>query len=91
MSEERPEGALLVGLIEIAQYAGVTTAAVSNWRTRDETFPEPVASLHCGGIFWLPEVHDWLVATGRPTNQGWTFEQAARHDAANRNKRRSTT
>lgn len=70
----------LVGLMEIAQRAGVQRPVVSMWRTRHETFPQPVAELHIGPIFWWPEVKRWLERTGRTTDAGWTLEQVREPD-----------
>jgi chromosome partitioning protein len=50
----------VVGLAEVAQLAGVSPAAVSNWRTRFSDFPEPVQSLRAGPLFDLHQVRRWL-------------------------------
>lgn len=50
----------MVGLAEIADLAGVTPAAVSNWRKRSEDFPEPVAVLRAGPVFDQHQVRRWL-------------------------------
>lgn len=50
----------LVGLAEIAEATGRSNTGVSNWRTRNEDFPRPVAELKCGPIFWWPTVEVWL-------------------------------
>jgi len=55
----------LVGLTEIAQRAGVGNAAVCNWTVRHEDFPQPIAELHMGPVFWWPHVEQWLKLTGR--------------------------
>src|SRR4051794_13834156 len=41
----------LLGLAEVADLAGVSRAAVANWRTRDHRFPRPVADLRSGPVF----------------------------------------
>jgi hypothetical protein len=56
----------LVGLIEIARRAGVRRPVVTEWRTRHANFPQPVANLQIGPVFWWPDVMGWLRATGRP-------------------------
>lgn len=57
----------LVGLKEIAQRAGLKrTSVVANWRTRYDDFPDTVADLGCGPVFWWPQVEQWLRETGRP-------------------------
>jgi hypothetical protein len=69
----------LVGLTEIAMRAGVQKPAVAMWRTRyadtEHPFPEEVADLHAGVVFWWPSVKTWLIATGRRWDAGWTLEQ----------------
>ncbi len=50
----------LVGIQEIAQLAGVTKAAVSNWRTRFSDFPTPVAELAAGPVFHRDPIRAWL-------------------------------
>jgi chromosome partitioning protein len=50
----------MVGLAEIAQIAGVTPAAVSNWRSRFTDFPTPVANLRAGPVFDRNQVRRWL-------------------------------
>lgn len=59
----------LVGMIEIARSAGVQRPVVSVWRSRHSDFPEPVAELEVGPIFWWPDVERWLLDTGRLINQ----------------------
>lgn len=55
----------LVGIGEIAERTGVSSAAVTNWQTRHTEFPEPLVKLSCGPVFEWKEVYAWLVATGR--------------------------
>lgn len=74
----------LVGLTEIAQRAGVQKAAVSMWRTRHETFPEPVADLHCGPVFWWPSVEQWLKATNRPHDRQLSVAEVNHYDKRKR-------
>ncbi|MBR7826624.1 N-6 DNA methylase [Actinospica sp. MGRD01-02] len=45
---------------EVARLAGVTRAAVSNWRRRHSDFPQPVRSGSNGPLFPLSEVRAWL-------------------------------
>lgn len=52
-------GALVTGA-EIARLAGVTRAAVSNWRRRYEDFPAPVGGAANSPLFALVEVQAWL-------------------------------
>ncbi|MFF5924104.1 N-6 DNA methylase [Streptomyces flavochromogenes] len=45
---------------EIARLAGVTRAAVSNWRRRRSDFPAPVGGTLASPLFSLAEVRQWL-------------------------------
>lgn len=65
MPNRRIDTEQIVGCAEIADRAGTSRQAVSNWRTRDVGFPNPIAELECGPIFYWPEVMDWLDKTGR--------------------------
>ena len=49
----------LVGVKEIAGHYGVTTQAVSNWRVRHPSFPEPLVSLAMGPVFCMEHVTHW--------------------------------
>lgn len=49
----------LVGISDIAQRCEVSAAAVSMWRKRYETFPEPVHQLRMGPLFLWPQVDAW--------------------------------
>ena len=50
----------LVGIYEIAQWAGVTPAAVVNWRSRHTDFPSPVSELRAGPVFKSSQIRKWL-------------------------------
>ncbi|MEU1705118.1 N-6 DNA methylase [Streptomyces sp. NPDC005706] len=54
-----PARALVTGS-EIARIAGVTRAAVSNWRRRYDDFPSPVSGGVNSPLFDLAEVQAWL-------------------------------
>ncbi|MEU9480182.1 N-6 DNA methylase [Streptomyces sp. NPDC048191] len=54
-----PAGSLVTGS-EIARIAGVTRAAVSNWRRRYDDFPVPVGGGVNSPLFDLAEVQAWL-------------------------------
>jgi len=56
----------LITTAQLAEIAGVTSAAVSNWRRRQKTFPAP-AEFGPGGraLFSLTEARAWLQETGR--------------------------
>ncbi|MEU7628631.1 N-6 DNA methylase [Nocardia sp. NPDC049220] len=50
---------------EIARLAGVTSAAVSNWRRRYADFPQPAAGTSAAPLFALHDVEGWLEQTGK--------------------------
>ncbi|MGA4950818.1 N-6 DNA methylase [Streptomyces lydicamycinicus] len=52
-------GPLVTGA-EIARLAGVTRAAVSNWRRRYDDFPAPAGGGANSPLYALAEVQDWL-------------------------------
>jgi hypothetical protein len=52
----------LVGTSEIAEIASCSRSAVSNWVTRDPSFPKSVADLACGQIWNKEEITAWLSA-----------------------------
>ncbi|MCP3818399.1 SAM-dependent methyltransferase [Streptomyces sp. A3M-1-3] len=56
----RPPAEPLVTAAEIARLAGVTRAAVSNWRRRHDDFPAPVTGSTSSPLFALPEIRAWL-------------------------------
>lgn len=49
-----------VGVYEVAAMAGVTTAAVANWRARHADFPPAVTELRSGPVFELGQIRKWL-------------------------------
>ncbi len=55
----------LVPPAEIARMAGVTRAAVSNWRRRYSDFPQAAGGTASAPLFALPEVRGWLERTGK--------------------------
>lgn len=56
----------LVGAAEIAQRLGKKTAGVvHDWRRRYADFPEPIAKLSMGVVWYWPEVERWAKATDR--------------------------
>ena len=56
----------LVGVTEIAERLQLkATSRVHDWRRRYPDFPEPVAKLHMGLVWYWPEVERWARATGR--------------------------
>ncbi|MFJ3659408.1 N-6 DNA methylase [Streptomyces sp. NPDC090119] len=57
--------AAVVTAAEIARLAGVTRAAVSNWRRRHPDFPRPAAGTATSPLFALKEVQQWLDRQGK--------------------------
>lgn len=55
-----PDQEELIGIWEIAQMAGVTSAAVANWRKRFRDFPAPASELRSGPVFRRAQVRRWL-------------------------------
>jgi N-6 DNA Methylase len=55
----------LVSPADIARLAGVTRAAVSNWRRRHADFPEPSSGTASAPLFSLAEVRSWLDERGK--------------------------
>jgi chromosome partitioning protein len=50
----------LIGLYEIAKMAGVTPAAVANWRSRHPDFPAAISELKSGPVFDVNQIRKWL-------------------------------
>lgn len=55
----------LVGINEIATLAGVTSQAVTNWRSRSSDFPAPLADLASGPVFRKSQIRAWLKRNNR--------------------------
>ncbi|MFE9723141.1 N-6 DNA methylase [Streptomyces sp. NPDC005794] len=62
MEAEESTSAAVVTAAQIARLAGVTRAAVANWRRRHEDFPVPVGGTAAGPLFSFGEVETWLAA-----------------------------
>ncbi|MFI0774659.1 N-6 DNA methylase [Streptomyces sp. NPDC021212] len=58
--DARPAAEALVTGADIARLAGVTRAAVSNWRRRYADFPSPAGGGASSPLFSLAEVRAWL-------------------------------
>lgn len=54
----------LMGLYEIANLAGVSPQAVSNWVTRKASFPRPLAQLASGPVWDGVEMRSWMEQEG---------------------------
>jgi chromosome partitioning protein len=55
-----PDAQDLIGVQEIAALAGVSRAAVANWRSRFRDFPQPIAQIAAGPVFHAGQVRAWL-------------------------------
>jgi chromosome partitioning protein len=50
----------LLGIAEVANFAGVTKQAVSNWRMRYDHFPRPIQNLQNGPVWDREKVETWI-------------------------------
>jgi chromosome partitioning protein len=50
----------LLGLSEVAELAGVSKQAVTNWRSRYKGFPEPASELVSGPVWRKEDIERWL-------------------------------
>lgn len=58
----------LVGVTEIAQRLGVRSPQrVRDWQRRYPDFPQPVAKLAMGLVWYWPQVQKWAKDNGRTT------------------------
>lgn len=55
----------LISISGIAELTGLKMPTVSNWRRREDTFPERVAGSDARPLFSLAEVKAWIVKTGK--------------------------
>ncbi len=56
----------LIGVKEIAELAGVSSAAVANWRNRHTDFPRPVEEMGSGPVFQTDDIVGWLERRKKP-------------------------
>jgi predicted DNA-binding transcriptional regulator AlpA len=63
---KRVEAGQLVGAAEIAERLGLALPqTVHEWRKRHADFPQPVAVLRMGLVWYWPDVEGWAARTGR--------------------------
>src|SRR5262249_61394679 len=55
----------LVSLADLADMAGVSRPAVSNWRRRSEDFPRSVKETGATSLFRLAELQAWMRRHGK--------------------------
>ena len=55
----------LVSLADLAEMAGVSRPAVSNWRRRNPDFPRPVAETGATSLFRLGDLMAWMAGHGK--------------------------
>jgi type I restriction-modification system DNA methylase subunit/predicted DNA-binding transcriptional regulator AlpA len=55
----------LVSLADVAEMAGVSRPAVSNWRRRNPDFPSPVAETGATSLFRLGDLRLWMADHGK--------------------------
>ncbi|WP_157060249.1 AlpA family transcriptional regulator [Paenibacillus sp. P22] len=55
----------IAGAKEIAELLGMSTAGLSNLRTRYDDFPEPIKKLTATPLFHISEVESWMRVHGR--------------------------
>lgn len=58
-------GDALVSLADLAEMAGVSRPAVSNWRSRNDDFPIPVQETGATSLFRLSELQVWMRKHGK--------------------------
>lgn len=71
MSSPSPSPTSLVAASDIADLAGVSRAAVSNWRRRHNDFPPQVAGTKTKPLYDLSDVRTWL------SKQGYTVDRVS--------------
>lgn len=76
----------LISLSDIADLAGASRSAVSNWRRRHTDFPKEVGGSPVKPLFRMSDIQDWLVAHGRSglavdySNKVWALFNRYRGD-----------
>lgn len=68
----------LVGLAEAAELAGIGRAALSLRRRQHRNFPEPVAELRCGPIWFRWQIGTYLAEERRLGRRGWYGQRLRR-------------
>jgi len=59
----------IVGINEIAAMAGVSSQAVTNWRSRSSDFPRPLSELASGPVFRRAQIRAWLKRNNRKLDE----------------------
>src|SRR5690625_2281822 len=66
--EKRPSATAelsAINAVDVARLAGVSRAAVSNWRKRFDDFPNPVAGTRTSPLFDPSQIRAWLRDQGK--------------------------
>jgi hypothetical protein len=61
----------LVGAAEAADLLGIGVAALWERRKRHDNFPEPVAELRCGPVWFRWQIQDYQAEEERLGPRGW--------------------
>jgi type I restriction-modification system DNA methylase subunit/predicted DNA-binding transcriptional regulator AlpA len=65
MEAAMSDGVTLVSLADVAEMAGVSRPAVSNWRRRNADFPKPVTETGATSLFRLADLTSWMAKHGK--------------------------
>jgi predicted DNA-binding transcriptional regulator AlpA len=66
--DKAADGDALVSLADVAEMAGVSRPAVSNWRRRNPDFPSPVQETGATSLFRLADLKQWMGRHGKRFN-----------------------
>jgi chromosome partitioning protein len=69
----------LLGMAEVAELLGVTKQVLSNWRSRETKFPEPVADLKSGPVWSKSDIIQWAKETGHALTNKTVGKRAQRN------------
>jgi hypothetical protein len=70
-SEKSPIVLDLVGAFEAAELLAITRSALWERRRRHDNFPEPVAELRCGPVWFRWQIYDYAAEERRLGRRGW--------------------
>jgi hypothetical protein len=61
----------LVGIAEAAELLGIKRSALAERRKRHTSFPEPVAELRCGPVWFRAQIEHYQLTEARLGRRGW--------------------